>query len=179
MFRWLTAGESHGRALAAICDGVPAGVAVTSGDVADALARRRAGYGRGARMKIEADAVEILSGVRAGETLGAPIALLIPNRDWEHGVEVMAPEPGESLTPGGSPGLPPPREQVRQRQRHAVGRVARRGGTREPQQLLHHIADLRLHRAATPRARRRPSHRGAGGRIGARAGRGATSLMLV
>src|SRR3984957_19095490 len=62
MFRWLTAGESHGRALAAICDGVPAGVRVTSEDVAQALARRRAGYGRGARMKFEQDEVELTGG---------------------------------------------------------------------------------------------------------------------
>ena len=74
MFRWLTAGESHGRALVAICDGVPAGVRITSGDVAAALARRRAGYGRGARMKFEQDEVELTGGVRHGVTLGVPFA---------------------------------------------------------------------------------------------------------
>ena len=74
MFRWLTAGESHGRALAAICDGVPAGVRVTSEDVAQALARG-GGYGRGARMKFEQDEVELTGGVRHGVTLGGPVAI--------------------------------------------------------------------------------------------------------
>ena len=77
MFRWLTAGESHGRALVAICDGVPAGVRITSDDVAAALARRRAGYGRGARMKFEQDDVELTGGVRHGVTLGGPVAIRV------------------------------------------------------------------------------------------------------
>jgi chorismate synthase len=93
MFRWLTAGESHGRALTAICDGVPAGVRVTSGDVATALARRRAGYGRGARMKFEQDEVELTGGVRHGVTLGGPVAIRVGNTEWPKWEAVMSPDP--------------------------------------------------------------------------------------
>src|ERR1700729_2915774 len=93
MFRWLTAGESHGRALAGICDGVPAGVRVTSEDVAQALARRRAGYGRGARMKFEQDEVELTGGVRHGITQGGPIAVRIGNTEWPKWETVMAADP--------------------------------------------------------------------------------------
>src|SRR5271166_5806509 len=93
MFRWLTAGESHGRALVAICDGVPAGVRITSGDVAAALARRRAGYGRGARMKFEQDEVELTGGVRHGLTLGGPVAIRIGNTEWPKWETVMSPDP--------------------------------------------------------------------------------------
>jgi chorismate synthase len=93
MFRWLTAGESHGQALSAICDGVPAGVRVTSGDVAEALARRRAGYGRGARMKFEQDQVEITGGVRHGVTLGGPVAIRVGNTEWPKWETVMSPDP--------------------------------------------------------------------------------------
>jgi len=92
MFRWLTAGESHGKALAAICDGVPAGVRVTSEDVAAALARRRAGYGRGARMKFEQDEVELTGGVRHGRTLGGPVAIRIGNTEWPKWETVMSPD---------------------------------------------------------------------------------------
>ncbi|MBO0819985.1 MAG: chorismate synthase [Nocardiopsaceae bacterium] len=93
MFRWLTAGESHGRALVAICDGVPAGVRVTSDDVAAALARRRAGYGRGARMKFERDEVELTGGVRHGVTLGGPVAIRVGNTEWPKWETVMSPDP--------------------------------------------------------------------------------------
>ncbi|HTU74933.1 MAG TPA: chorismate synthase [Trebonia sp.] len=93
MFRWLTAGESHGRALSAICDGVPAGVRITSGDITAALARRRAGYGRGARMKFEQDEVEITGGVRHGLTLGGPVAIRIGNTEWPKWETVMSPDP--------------------------------------------------------------------------------------
>jgi chorismate synthase len=93
MFRWLTAGESHGRALTAICDGMPAGVHVTSDDVASALARRRAGYGRGARMKFEQDEVELTGGVRHGVTLGGPIAIRVGNTEWPKWETVMSPDP--------------------------------------------------------------------------------------
>jgi chorismate synthase len=93
MFRWLTAGESHGRALAAICDGVPAGVRITSADVAAALARRRAGYGRGARMKFEQDEVELTGGVRHGVTLGGPVAIRVANTEWPKWETVMSPDP--------------------------------------------------------------------------------------
>src|SRR5579875_1733447 len=92
-FRWLTAGESHGRALVAICEGVPAGVRVTSRDIAAALARRRAGYGRGARMTFEQDEVELTGGVRHGVTLGGPVAIRIGNTEWPKWQEVMSPDP--------------------------------------------------------------------------------------
>jgi chorismate synthase len=93
MLRWLTAGESHGRALVAICEGLPAGVEVTTADVAAALARRRAGYGRGARMKFEQDETEITGGVRHGRTLGGPVAIRIANTEWPKWETVMSPDP--------------------------------------------------------------------------------------
>ena len=93
MLRWLTAGESHGRALVAICEGIPAGVEITTADVARALARRRAGYGRGARMKFEQDEVEITGGVRHGLTLGGPVAITVANSEWPKWETVMAPDP--------------------------------------------------------------------------------------
>ena len=93
MLRWLTAGESHGRALVAICEGVPAGVRVGTEDVAAALARRRAGYGRGARMKFEQDEVELTGGVRHGVTLGGPVAIRVGNTEWPKWETVMAPDP--------------------------------------------------------------------------------------
>ncbi len=93
MVRWLTAGESHGPALVAIVEGIPAGVRVTSDDVRAALARRRLGYGRGARQKFEQDELEILGGVRHGLTLGAPIALRIGNSEWPKWQTVMSPDP--------------------------------------------------------------------------------------
>jgi chorismate synthase len=93
MLRWLTAGESHGRALVAVCEGVPAGVEVTSADIALALARRRAGYGRGARMKFEQDEVELTGGIRHGVTLGGPVAIRIGNTEWPKWETVMAPDP--------------------------------------------------------------------------------------
>src|SRR5712671_1567333 len=92
MFRFTTAGESHGRGLVAVLEGIPAGLPVSAERVNAELKRRMGGYGRGARMKIEADQIEWLAGVRAGETLGSPIAMLIWNRDWEHWQDVMAPE---------------------------------------------------------------------------------------
>jgi chorismate synthase len=93
VLRWLTAGESHGPALVATLEGVPAGVEVTSDDIADALARRRAGYGRGARMSFERDEVEILGGVRHGRTLGGPVAVVVRNTEWPKWREVMSPDP--------------------------------------------------------------------------------------
>jgi chorismate synthase len=93
MLRWLTAGESHGRALVAICEGVPAGVEICTADVAAALARRRAGYGRGARMKFEQDEVEITGGVRHGRTLGGPVAITVANTEWPKWETVMSPDP--------------------------------------------------------------------------------------
>ncbi|MEB3071887.1 chorismate synthase [[Mycobacterium] vasticus] len=93
MLRWITAGESHGRALVAMVEGMVAGVAVTSDDIAAQLARRRLGYGRGARMKFEADAVTVLSGVRHGVTLGGPIAVEIGNTEWPKWETVMSTDP--------------------------------------------------------------------------------------
>ena len=93
MFRWLTAGESHGRALVAICEGVPSGVRITTGDLAAALARRRAGYGRGARMSFEQDEVELTAGVRHGRTLGGPVAIRIANTEWPKWEAVMSADP--------------------------------------------------------------------------------------
>jgi chorismate synthase len=99
MVRWLTAGESHGRALVAICEGLPAGVEVTTADIAAALTRRRAGYGRGARMKFEQDEAELTAGVRHGKTLGGPVAVRIANSEWPKWETVMSPDPvaGEVL----------------------------------------------------------------------------------
>jgi chorismate synthase len=97
VFRFLTAGESHGEALTAIIDGVPAGLPLTEAQINEDLARRQRGYGRGGRMKIERDQVHITAGVRWGVTLGSPITLTIANRDWENWKATMAvatPDPG-------------------------------------------------------------------------------------
>jgi chorismate synthase len=98
MFRWLTAGESHGRALVAICEGVPAGVQISTDDVAAALARRRAGYGRGARMSFEQDEVELTGGIRHGCTLGGPVAIRVANTEWPKWETVMSPDPVDAET---------------------------------------------------------------------------------
>src|SRR6266581_8779004 len=95
MLRFTTAGESHGIALVSILEGMVAGLPLVAADVDVDLARRQQGYGRGRRMKIESDRVEFLSGVRAGETLGSPIAMIIHNRDWKNWQEIMAPAPRE------------------------------------------------------------------------------------
>lgn len=92
-FRFLTAGESHGPTLGVVVEGVPAGLALTADDLAVDLGRRQRGYGRGARQAIEQDRAEILSGVRHGRTLGSPILLRVPNRDWENWTTVMQIEP--------------------------------------------------------------------------------------
>jgi chorismate synthase len=91
--RWLTAGESHGPALVAILEGVPAGVEVTSAEVSHGLARRRLGYGRGARMSFEQDEVEIIGGVRHGLSLGSPVAIRVANSEWPKWELVMAADP--------------------------------------------------------------------------------------
>ena len=96
MLRFSTAGESHGKALVTIVEGLPSGLPVTAEWVDRELARRMQGYGRGARMKIERDRIEWLSGLRAGETLGSPVAMLIPNRDWANWEDVMAYEAAET-----------------------------------------------------------------------------------
>ena len=146
MFRFLTAGESHGRALTAIIEGVPAGLALNEEYIAGDLKRRQGGYGRSARMDIEQDRAEILSGVRHGLTMGSPISLLIWNRDWENWREVMAIsaleqdiEPVTRLRPGhadlagaikyGQEDIRPILERASAREtaaRVAVGAVARR-----------------------------------------------------
>jgi len=91
--RWLTAGESHGPALVAILEGVPAGVDVTSADITRELVRRRLGYGRGARMSFEQDEVDILGGVRHGRTLGGPVAIRVGNTEWPKWEKVMSADP--------------------------------------------------------------------------------------
>ena len=95
-FRFLTAGESHGRGLTMVVEGVPAGLPLSEDDIAEDLARRQGGYGRGGRMKIEHDRAEIRGGVRHGKTLGSPLALWIENRDWVNWTERMAVEPVEA-----------------------------------------------------------------------------------
>ena len=104
MLRFTTAGESHGAALVSIVEGMPAGVPLLAEDVDTQLARRQQGYGRGRRMKIETDRIELLSGVRAGETLGSPIAMLVRNADWRNWEEIMSPAP--------VPGEPVPRKRA-------------------------------------------------------------------
>ncbi|EEM97182.1 chorismate synthase [Bacillus thuringiensis] len=91
--RYITAGESHGPQLTTIIEGVPAGLSLVADDINEELARRQKGYGRGRRMQIETDQVQILSGVRHGETLGSPIALVVENRDFAHWTKVMGAEP--------------------------------------------------------------------------------------
>src|SRR2546426_1767311 len=98
VLRWTTAGESHGRALVAVVEGMVAGLTVTSDDIADQLARRRLGYGRGARMKFERDQVTVLAGVRHGVTLGGPIAIEIGNTEWPKWEIVMAADPVDQGT---------------------------------------------------------------------------------
>ena len=100
MLRFLTSGESHGPALTAVVDGMPAGVPISPQEINRELERRQQGYGRGGRMKIERDEAEILSGVRHGRTLGSPVALLIRNRDWENWQQRM------SVTPVDPPSQP-------------------------------------------------------------------------
>ena len=97
MLRYLTAGESHGPALVAVLDGLPAGVQVTTRDLANDLARRRLGYGRGARMSFEADDVDLTGGVRHGQTLGGPIAVRVANTEWPKWQTVMAADPVDPI----------------------------------------------------------------------------------
>ncbi len=94
MLRYLNGGESHGKGLIAVLEGMLAGLPLTADDIDRDLSRRQKGYGRGGRMRIEHDRVEFLSGVRTGKTLGTPITLLVKNQDWENWKDIMAPEPG-------------------------------------------------------------------------------------
>ncbi|GLB62264.1 chorismate synthase [Dietzia sp. NCCP-2495] len=93
VLKWTTAGESHGQALVAIIEGVIADIEVTSDEIASQLARRRLGYGRGARMKFEADAVRVLGGVRHGRTMGSPIAIEVGNTEWPKWEQIMSADP--------------------------------------------------------------------------------------
>ena len=101
MLRFLTAGESHGPALVVIVEGLPAGLPILIDDVASELARRRLGYGRGPRMRFEADEIELLGGVRHGRTLGSPVAILIHNSEWATGKwnDEMSAAPGVAASP--------------------------------------------------------------------------------
>jgi chorismate synthase len=99
VLRYLTAGESHGQALVVIVEGLPARLPITIEQIADELARRRLGYGRGPRMRFERDDVEFLSGVRHGRTLGSPVSILIRNTEWPKWVEEMSPAPGATAKP--------------------------------------------------------------------------------
>ena len=98
MLRYLTAGESHGRALGVIVEGLPAGLAVTVEDVAGELARRRLGFGRGPRQRFERDELSLVSGVRHGRTLGGPVLIEIPNPEWPRWEQEMSPAPGAPST---------------------------------------------------------------------------------
>lgn len=111
MLRWLTAGESHGPELIAVLEGLPAGVPVTSSEIQDALARRRLGYGRGARMKFEKDEVTLSGGIRHGFTMGGPVAISIANTEWPKWQEVMSGDPvdAEKLTGARAEALTRPR----------------------------------------------------------------------
>ncbi|MDE2143256.1 MAG: chorismate synthase, partial [Elusimicrobia bacterium] len=97
--RFLTAGESHGRALLGILEGMPAGLALTADDVQRDLLRRKKGHGRGNRQKIEGDKIELLSGIRRGKTLGSPIGLLVPNQDFKNWENIMGAEPTDAPAP--------------------------------------------------------------------------------
>ena len=93
--RYLTAGESHGPQLTTIIEGLPSGMPLVAADINEELARRQKGYGRGRRMQIEKDTVEIMSGIRHGQTLGSPVALVVRNNDWKHWTKIMGSEPLE------------------------------------------------------------------------------------
>jgi len=120
MLRFTTAGESHGPALVSILEGMPAGLPLLAEHVNVELARRQQGYGRGRRMQIERDTIEFLSGVRAGETIGSPIAMLIANRDWKNWQDVMDPAPREGELPASEA---PADARARVPRRRAVTRV--------------------------------------------------------
>src|SRR5436305_8291850 len=132
MFRFTTAGESHGRALVAVVEGLPAGLAVDVEGINRELERRQWGYGRGGRMKIERDRAEVLSGVRHGLTLGSPVALLIENKDWANWTEVMSVEP----RPEGEAGEGKSRRVKRPRPGHADLAGGLKYGARDLRDIL-------------------------------------------
>jgi chorismate synthase len=98
MLRFLTAGESHGRSLMVIVEGLPAGLAITADQVGDQLARRRLGYGRGPRMRFERDELRLSAGIRHGRTLGSPVGIEILNSEWAKWEQEMSPDPGTPST---------------------------------------------------------------------------------
>ncbi len=101
VLRWITAGESHGEALTAVIEGMPAGVGITTSELSEALARRRLGFGRGARMKFEADEVKVIGGVRHGLSMGGPISIIVGNSEWPKWQTVMSADPvDETLLEG-------------------------------------------------------------------------------
>ena len=125
----MTAGESHGPALVAVLEGLPAGVEVTTTDIADALARRRLGYGRGARMTFERDEVELLGGVRHGRTIGGPVAVRVGNTEWPKWETVMSADPVDAdvlADLARNAPLTRPRARPRRPRRHAEVRLRRR-----------------------------------------------------
>jgi chorismate synthase len=99
VLRFLTAGESHGRALVVVVEGLPAGLPITVDEIGSELARRRLGYGRGPRMRFEADELTLLGGVRHGRTLGSPVAVEIANTEWPRWAKEMDPAPGATEQP--------------------------------------------------------------------------------
>ncbi|MDQ2849448.1 MAG: chorismate synthase [Allobranchiibius sp.] len=113
MLRWLTAGESHGPSLTAVIEGLPAGIPVTASDLVGALARRRLGYGRGARMKFEQDQVQFTGGVRHGLTMGSPVAILIANTEWPKWQTVMSPDPVDDAALADADDVGAPKELAR------------------------------------------------------------------
>jgi len=98
VLRFLTAGESHGKALVVVVEGLPAGLPVEASDIGNELARRRLGYGRGPRMRFEADEITLVGGIRHGRTLGSPVAIEIANSEWPKWTEEMSPDPGAPTT---------------------------------------------------------------------------------
>ena len=176
MLRWITAGESHGPALVAVLEGMVAGVEITTKELAAELARRRLGYGRGARMKFEADELEVIGGVRHGVTQGGPVAVRIGNTEWPKWETVMAADPVDS---GADRGPGPQRaadpapagtrrpgrdDEVRLRRRPAGAGAGQRPGDRVPGGARHGGPGV-------PQAGLRGRHRVARG--GARDGGGA------
>ena len=134
--RFLTAGESHGEALTAVIDGLPAGLALTEADINSDLARRQRGYGRGGRMKIEQDQAHISAGVRWGLTLGSPLTLTIRNRDWENWQQTMSVGP----PPAGAA----PKAVTRPRPGHADLAGAMKYGHHDIRNVLERSSTLRI-----------------------------------
>ncbi len=162
MLRFLTAGESHGRALVVVLEGIPAGLHLDIDAIDQQLRRRQGGYGRGRRMAIESDRAQVLSGVRRGETIGGPIALMIENRDWANWQHTMSldanPATGRRWCPartGHAAETGPCRScrgrEVRTRGRPGHPRARQRPGDSGP-------GRSRCNRASAPRIRRDPHH---------------------